>query len=71
MFPPRTGGRASTRQRDGLQFDHGCQFVRVRTAADGAGARASDFDEQMQLWQRQGDAWRFHCRGVQTDCREE
>lgn len=51
----RAGGRASTRRRDGLQFDHGCQFMRVRAPADAQDAAAHDFADQMQLWQREGD----------------
>lgn len=51
-----TGGRASTRKRDGLQFDHGCQFMRVLMPADADSDATRDFADQMQLWQLEGEA---------------
>ena len=54
--PNLTGGRASTRRREGRQSDHGCQFLRLDPVAAAGPVAQRDLAAQMQAWQDAGAA---------------
>lgn len=57
------GGRASTRRQNGMQFDHGLQFMRLGDGSlTGDSTSVNDLRHQLSLWQHAGAATEWHGR---------
>lgn len=57
------GGRASTRRQNGMQFDHGLQFMKLRKGnLKGDDTATNDLRSLLSLWHQAGVATEWHGR---------